>query len=58
MVMHAYIAGVVIYIFGSVMQALKAGYSIESPLPDRDGLLHARIRTAAGDARAFVRLRK
>jgi hypothetical protein len=42
-----------IQIFQNVLEAVKAGFIIESPLPDADGFLHARIRTAGGWARAL-----
>ncbi len=43
-------------IFPSVFEAIRAGYQIESPYPDGEGFLHARIHTAAGWARALVRV--
>ena len=42
-------------IFLSVSQAIKAGFIIESPFPDSEGFLHARLQTPAGWARALVR---
>lgn len=45
-----------ILIFGSVVEAIQAGFQIESPHPDSEGFLHARIRTADGWAIALVRL--
>jgi hypothetical protein len=45
-----------ITIFESVLEALRAGYTIESPYADSEGFLHARIRTAAGWAKALVRM--
>jgi hypothetical protein len=44
-----------IQIFASVREALHAGYIIESPVPDSEGFLPARIRTAAGWAKALIR---
>jgi hypothetical protein len=44
-----------IQIFPSVTAAVHAGYMIESPLPDSEGFLHARIHTLAGWAQALVR---
>jgi len=46
-----------IAIFESVSDALRAGYTIESPYPDSEGFLHARIHTAAGWAKALVACR-
>jgi hypothetical protein len=43
-----------IQIFPSVTAAVRAGYMVDSPLPDSDGFLHARIHTAAGWAKALV----
>ena len=45
-----------IAIFGSVQEALRAGYTLESVYPDSEGFLHARIHTAAGWAKALVRI--
>lgn len=45
-----------ILIFNNVPEAIQAGYLIESPYPDSEGFLHARIRTAAGLALALVRV--
>lgn len=45
-----------ITIFESVREALRAGYTLESPYPDSEGFLHARIHTAAGWAKALVRM--
>jgi hypothetical protein len=45
-----------IQIFESVQAALHAGYTIQSPIPDSEGFLHARIHTAAGWAEALVRV--
>lgn len=45
-----------ILIFQSVTEAIRAGFTIESPYPDSEGFLHARIRTAAGFATALVRV--
>jgi hypothetical protein len=44
-----------IQIFPSVMEAIRAGFQIESPHPDSEGFLRARIRTHAGWAVALVR---
>ncbi len=43
-------------IFKSVHEAVLAGFMIESPFPDSEGFLHARIRTNAGWAKALVRI--
>jgi hypothetical protein len=43
-----------IQIFSSVAEAIRVGYMIDSPLPDSEGFLHARIHTAAGWAKALV----
>jgi hypothetical protein len=43
-----------IQIFPSVTTAVRAGYIVDSPLPDSEGFLHARILTTAGWARALV----
>jgi hypothetical protein len=43
-----------IQIFKSVQDALRAGYMIDSPVPDYDGFLRARIHTSTGWARALV----
>jgi hypothetical protein len=43
-----------IKIFKSVKEALRAGFMIDSPIPDTDGYLHAHIHTAAGRAQALV----
>ena len=45
-----------IEIFETVREALKAGYMLESPYPDAEGFLHARIQTKAGWAKALVRM--
>ena len=45
-----------IQIFSNVREALRAGYSIESPHPDSEGFLHARTHTSAGWAKALVRI--
>ena len=42
------------FVFASVLEAIRAGYQIESPYPDSEGFLHARIHTARGWARALV----
>jgi hypothetical protein len=44
-----------IQIFPSVREALRAGFMIESAIPDSEGFLHARIRIASGWAIALVR---
>ena len=46
-----------IAIFESVQVALRNGYTVESPFPDSEGFLHARIHTAAGWAKALVACR-
>ena len=46
-----------IRIFLSVGEAIRAGYIIESAIPDHEGLLHARIHTSAGWALAVVRIK-
>jgi hypothetical protein len=46
-------AGIVI--FGSVTEAIAAGYEILSVHCDSEGFLNARTRTAAGWALALVR---
>jgi hypothetical protein len=43
-----------ILIFRSVVEALSAGFEIESAYPDSEGFLHARIRTPRGWAAALV----
>lgn len=45
-----------IQIFGSVTEAIRAGFKILSEHPDSEGHLHARIRTSAGWALALVRV--
>jgi hypothetical protein len=45
-----------IQIFNSVREAVIAGFMIESPFPDSEGFLHARILTNAGWAKALVRV--
>ena len=45
-----------IQIFNSVREAVLAGFMIESPFPDSEGFLHARIHTNGGWAKALVRL--
>jgi hypothetical protein len=44
-----------ITIFSNVGEAIRAGFMVESPRPDSEGFLHARVRTAAGWAIALVR---
>lgn len=46
-----------ILIFNKIQDALHAGYSIESPYPDSEGFLHARMRTATALAMALVRMK-
>ncbi len=43
-----------IQIFQNVRDAMRAGFQIESPIPDTEGFLHARTRTSMGWARALV----
>lgn len=43
-----------IQIFKSVKEAIRAGFMIDSPIPDSDGFLHAHIHTQAGWAQALV----
>ncbi len=44
-----------IVIFGSVVEAIRAGFEVLSPHPDSEGFIHARIRTEKGWAVALVR---
>jgi hypothetical protein len=44
-----------IQIFPTVIAAVRAGYIVDSPLPDSEGFLHARIHTPAGWALALIR---
>ncbi len=44
-----------ILVFESVLAAIRAGFQIESPYPDSEGFLHARIRERSGWAVALVR---
>jgi hypothetical protein len=46
-----------IQIFQNVREAISAGFTIVSPIPDSEGYLHARIRTAAGWAIALVSIK-
>jgi hypothetical protein len=46
-----------ILIFSAPEEALLAGFAIESPIPDGDGFLRARIRTSNGWERALVRIK-
>jgi hypothetical protein len=46
-------AGIVI--FKSLREALNAGYMLESPVPDKDGFMRARIMLQGGWAKALVR---
>jgi hypothetical protein len=43
-----------IKIFQSVKEALRAGFMIDSPIPDANGFLRAHIHTRAGWAEALV----
>ena len=45
-----------IQIFQTVHEAVKAGYLIESPIPDSEGFLRARKHTGRGWAAALVRM--
>lgn len=45
-----------ITIFSTINEAIRAGFMLESPYPDSEGFLHARIRTTAGWALALVRV--
>ena len=47
-----------IVIFKNVQEALRAGYLIESPIPDSEGFLHARTDTGRGWAVALVEMRR
>ena len=47
-----------IQIFNGVQDAIRAGYTIESPYPDSEGFLHACTRTPAGFAIALVRVKE
>jgi hypothetical protein len=40
-----------ILIFNRLQDAIRAGYVIESPIPDSEGFLHARIRMQGGWAK-------
>ena len=42
-------------IFSSVLAALRAGFTMESSIPDSEGFLHAFIMSAAGKSLALVR---
>ena len=44
-----------IQILSSVHEAIRAGFMIDSAVPDGEGFLHARIQTSRGWARALVR---
>jgi hypothetical protein len=44
-----------IQIFQNVQEAIRAGFTIDSEVPDADGFLRARTVTPAGWARALVR---
>jgi hypothetical protein len=43
-----------IKIFQSVKEALRAGFMIDSPIPDAEGFLRAHMHTSAGWAQALV----
>jgi hypothetical protein len=45
-----------IQIFNSVREAVLAGFMIESPIPDSEGFLHARIHINTTWAKALVRV--
>lgn len=45
-----------IVIFNNVLEALQAGYLIESPIPDSEGFLRARTQTPSGWAMALIRM--
>jgi hypothetical protein len=45
-----------IVIFPSPLEAIRAGFEIESPYADSEGFLHARLHTAGGWTRALVRV--
>lgn len=45
-----------IVIFTSAGEALRAGFMIESPIPDSEGFLHARRSTERGWEKALIRL--
>lgn len=47
-----------IVIFNSVEEAIRAGYIIESPIPDSEGFLPSRIRTESGWQKALIRGRR
>ena len=44
-----------ILIFSTSEEALRAGFMIESPIPDGEGFVHARIRTSNGWEGALIR---
>ena len=46
-----------IVVFTDIQAALRAGFMIESPIPDGEGFLHARTRTERGWAIALVHLK-
>lgn len=46
-----------IVIFKDAHAAIRAGFMIESPIPDKDGFLHARTQTERGWAKALIALR-
>jgi len=46
-----------IVIFKNAETAIRAGYLIESPIPDSEGFLRARTRTTTGWAMALVHAR-
>lgn len=47
-------AGIVV--FGSVVEALRAGFTMYGPYPDSEGNLRAWIQTPNGKADALVRV--
>jgi hypothetical protein len=44
-----------ILFFNTLQDAIRAGYMIESPMPDSEGFLHAKSRSQSGWAKALVR---
>ncbi len=43
-----------IVMFKNIQEAIRAGFLIESPIPDSEGFLHARMQTERGLAIALV----
>jgi hypothetical protein len=41
-------------IFKNAAEAIAAGYIIQGPIPDREGFLHAKIRTESGSLYAWA----